>query len=203
MDLKQVFKERRSVRSFKETDIAESIIVDILHSAALAPETDSCRYYFGVVRDSGVKREIAEATCYAQWIAGAPVVFVCCADISMDLKDQSDDSYAVCGMKMRYGEDIVGFLRSHEGRKACKTLMQSTPVYIAAQHMILTAVSHGLKGCLVDFIDIEKINRILGLPQNIACQLLVPIGHPAETPKDKKPRSSSEIFFYDRWHNRI
>jgi nitroreductase len=77
--------------------------------------------------------------------------------------------------------------------------MQSAPVYIAAQHMILAAVSHGLRGCLVDFIDIEKINGILGLPENAACQLLVPVGYPAEIPKHRKPRSRTEIFFYDRW----
>ena len=199
MDLKEAIEKRRSVRSFKDANIDESIIEDILHSASLAPETDSCRYYFGVIRDSAIKHEIAGATCYAQWVAEAPVIFVCCADISMDLKDQTDDSYAVCGMKMRYGEDIVDFLRGHQNRKACKTLMLSTPVYIAAQHMILTAVSHGLRGCLVDFIDIEKINKILGLPQNVTCQLLVPVGYPADKPQDKKQRDISEITFYDSW----
>ena len=199
MDLKEAIEKRRSVRSFKDAEIDESIINDILHSAAQAPETDSCRYYFGVIKDCGIKQQIAGATCYAQWVAEAPVIFICCADISMDLKEEADDSYAVCGMKMRYGEDIVDFLRSNENRKACKTLMQSTPVYIAAQHMILTAVSHGLRGCLVDFIDIEKINKILGLPQNITCQLLVPIGYPADKPHEKKQRDISEITFYDGW----
>ena len=199
MELKEAIEKRRSVRSFKDTGIDESIINDILHSAAQAPETDSCRYYFGVIRNSGIKQQIAGATCYAQWVAEAPVIFVCCADISMDLKEEADDSYAVCGMKMRYGEDIVDFLRSNENRKACKTLMLSTPVYIAAQHMILTAVSYGLRGCLVDFIDIEKINKILGLPQNITCQLLVPVGYPADKPQNKKHRDISEMVFYDGW----
>ena len=201
MDIKEVFEKRRSVRSFKDTDIAESIIADILHSASLAPETDSCRYYFGVIREDAIKHKIAEATCYAQWVAEAPVIFVCCADISMDLKDQAADSYAVCGMQMRYGKDIVDFLRDYKDRKACKTLMQSTPVYIAAQHMILTAVSHGLRGCLVDFIDIQKINEILELPQNVTCQLLVPIGYPADKPHDKKQRDISETTFYDSWNS--
>ena len=149
-----------------------------------------------MIRDAGIKREIAEATCYAQWVSEAPVIFICCADISMDLKDQADDSYAVCGMKMRYGEKVVGFLRSHENRKPCKTLMQSSPVYIAAQHMILTAVSHGLRGCLVDFIDIEKINRILDLPQHITCQLLVPVGYPAEKNRRKESKEAALKCFF-------
>ena len=202
MDLKEVLKKRRSVRAFENEEVSDDIIADILESAALAPETDTCHYYFGVIRNAKVKKQIAEATCYAQWVEKAPVVFVCCSDISMDLKDQADDSYAVCGMKMRYGENVVRFLRENEERKACKTLMQSTPVYIAAQHMILTAVSHGLRGCLVDFIDIEKINRILGLPQNITCQLLVPTGYPAEKPKQQKQRQADEMFFYDGWQKR-
>lgn len=65
--------------------------------------------------------------------------------------------------------------------------------------MILTAVSHNLRGCLVDFIDIEKINKILELPENITCQLLVPIGYADEIPVQKSNESRNDIIFYDKW----
>lgn len=199
MELNEAIKKRRSVRKFLDTQIEEEIIDEILGNAKLAPETDSCFYYFGVIKDVKIKNQIARATCWADWVEKAPVLFVCCADISLDLKDAKDDSYPVTGMKMRYGEDIVRFLREHEDRKACKTLMQATPVYIAAQHMILTAVSHGLRGCLVDFIDIEKINKILKLPEHITCQLLVPIGYPDEVQQPKNNQDRKNTVFYDEW----
>lgn len=199
MELIEVMRKRRSVRKFKDIDVSDSIINDILESGRLAPETDTCNYYFGVIKDSKVKNEIAGATLLAEWVSKAPVIFACCCDISWDISDQKDDDYGVIGNKLRYGEDIVNFLRGHKNRKGCKTLMQNAPVYIAAQHMILTAVSHDLRGCLVDFIDIEKINKILELPEHITCQLLVPIGYADETPKQKSGKSRNDMFFYNKW----
>lgn len=199
MELLDVIKKRRSVRKFKDIEISESIINDILESAKLAPETDTCNYYFGVIKDNKLKNEIAGATLWAEWVAKAPVIFVCCCDISWDISEQKDNDYGVIGNKLRYGKSIVDFLREHENRKACKTLMLSLPVYIAAQHMILTAVSNDLRGCLVDFINIEKINKILELPEHITCQLLVPIGYADETPRPKSDKDRNDIVFYDKW----
>lgn len=199
MELLEVMRKRRSVREFKDIDISSDIISDILESAKLAPETDTCHYYFGVIKDTNVKNEIAAATLLAEWVAKAPVIIVCCCNISWDIGEQTDDDYGVIGNKLRYGEDIINLLQEHNNRKACKTLIQSTPVYIAAQQMILTAVSHNLRGCLVDFIDIEKINKILMLPECITCQLLVPIGYTDQIPASKSDKSRKDIFFYDRW----
>lgn len=199
MELLDVLEQRRSVRKFKDIDVDDSIIEDILLAGKLAPETDTCNYYFGVIRDSEIKKAIGEATLWADWVAGAPVILACCCDISWDIAQQKDDDYGVVGNTLRYSKEIVDFLRQHENRKACKKLVLSTPTYIAAQQMILAGVSHGLRGCMVDFIDIEKINKILNLPENISCQLLVPIGYADETPREKNIRDDKDIFFYDRW----
>ncbi|XMB67700.1 nitroreductase family protein [Mycoplasmatota bacterium zrk1] len=199
MKILDIMRERRSVRKFKDIAISESVINDILESAKLAPKTDTCRYYFGVVTDDLIKNEIGSATLYAEWVAKAPVIFVCCTDISWDIGEQKEDDYGVIGNKLRYTEEVVNILRKDDNRKACKTLTLCTPVYIAAEHMILTAVSHNLRGCLVDFIDIERINKILELPEHITCQLLVPIGVADEKPKQKTVKSRTDMFFYNKW----
>lgn len=64
---------------------------------------------------------------------------------------------------------------------------------------IKKTVSHGLKGCLVDFINISEINNILGLPENITCQLLVPIGCPKEIYKIKKKKNDKNKIFFNQW----
>ncbi|QTL97790.1 hypothetical protein GM661_07205 [Iocasia frigidifontis] len=199
MELSEVIKRRRSVRKFKNIEISPDIINDLLESASLAPETDVNSYYFGVINDNNIKNKLAKATLWAEWIAEAPVIFVCCVDISFDIGDQSDDNYGVVGNKLRYNDEIVNYLREHKDRKVCKTLLHSTPVYIAAQHIILTAVSHNLRGCLVDYMDIEKINKILDLPDHITCQVLVPIGYSDETPKKKGKYNKKERVFYNKW----
>jgi nitroreductase len=199
MELMEVLKNRRSVRKFKKIDIDKSIIEDILLAGMLAPETDTCNYYFGVICDKNIKEAIGDATLWADWVADAPVILACCCDISWDIGEQNDDDYGVVGNTLRYSKEVVDFLRGHKNRKDCKKLVLSTPTYIAAQQMILAAVSHGLRGCIVDFIDIEKINSILGLPDNITCQLLVPIGYADETPRKKETWNKNQKIFYDKW----
>jgi nitroreductase len=199
MELMKVFKNRRSVRKFKDIAVSEEIIEKILEGASLAPETDTCNYYFGVIRDNDIKKKLGEATHWADWISKAPVIFACCGDISWDIGEQSEDDYGVVGNKLRYDEEIIEFLRNNENRKASKTLLMSSPVYIAAQHMILTAVDNNLRGCLVDFMNLEKINSILNLPENITCQVLVPIGYPDEQPKNKESYDKSIRVFKDKW----
>ncbi|MBN2879190.1 MAG: nitroreductase family protein [Clostridia bacterium] len=198
MEIKEVYKNRRSVRKFKDTEIDEDIINELLFAANSAPCTDTCNYFFGVIRDSVVKHQIGEATIYANWVADAPVIFVCCSNIQFDLKNETAESYAMQGMTARYGKETVDFLIGTENRKSAKTLMQASPAYIAAQHIILSAVSMGFRGCLVDFINLEKINKILGLPDNITCELLVPIGYPDETPIPIKTNEKKNVF-YDKW----
>jgi nitroreductase len=201
MDLLEVMKMRRSVRKFKDVEVSEDIINKILEGARLAPETDVCNYYFGVVDDRNIKDQIAKATLWANWVSQAPVIFVCCADIGWDIADQEDDAYGVVGNKLRYGSEIIDYLRENDNRKASKTLLLSTPAYIAAQHMILTAVSYGLRGCLVDFMNIEKINTILSLPDHTTCQVLVPVGYADEVPKKRIERDKKERTFYNEWGN--
>lgn len=48
-------------------------------------------------------------------------------------------------------------------------------------------------------MDIEKINTILGLPEHITSQVLVPIGYPDETPKKKDKSNKKERVFYNKW----
>ncbi|QVK17337.1 nitroreductase family protein [Mycoplasmatota bacterium] len=57
MEIKKVFKNRRSVRKFKNIEVSNEIINDILESATTAPCTDSCNYYFGVITDKSVKEK--------------------------------------------------------------------------------------------------------------------------------------------------
>ncbi|MDN5342586.1 MAG: hypothetical protein PWP28_1461 [Oceanotoga sp.] len=109
MELIEVMKNRRSVRKFKDQKIDEKIIQKILESAKLAPETDTCNYYFGVIKNEEIKKGIGKETLFANWVEKAPVIFVCCCDISWDIAEQKEDDYGVIGNKMRYGENKQNF----------------------------------------------------------------------------------------------
>ncbi len=202
MELSQVLRERRSVRRFKDMPVSPDVIQDILEGASLAPETDTCNYYLGVVTDKDTKNALAQATLWADWIAGAPAIFAVCCDITWDIAGQADDSYGVTGNRLRYNREIIEFLRQHPDRKACKKLLCASPNYIVAQHIVLGAVSHGLRGCIVDFMDTERMNTVLGLPEHVSCQVLVPVGVADETPREKEAVNFDTRVFYDHWQGR-
>lgn len=195
MDFAEVLSNRRSVRKFKKDEIHIDIINNIIESAKLAPVTDTCNYYFGVIKDKKIKEELSKATHYADWVSTAPVIIACCSDISWDIANEEDDSYGVIGSTLRYSSEIVHFLRNHSDRRKCKTLTLASPIYIAAQHIILSAVSQGLRGCFVDFINIDSVDNILKLPENITCQLLVPLGYADETPKERYKQPDNNVFY--------
>ena len=198
VDIKEVFKQRRSVRKFKNIEISNEVIEDILYAANTAPCTDTCNLHFGIIKDPEIKEQIGEATVYANWVSKAPVIFVCCSDIEFDIQNEKSDSYAYKGLSARYGKEIIDFFIKAQNRKSIKTLIQSAPAYVAAEHIILSANSHGLKGCLVDFIDLERINSILNLPKKITSELLVPVGYPDENPTliNINPHRN---MFVDKW----
>jgi nitroreductase len=67
------------------------------------------------------------------------------------------------------------------------------------EHMFLTAVSHGLSACFIGFLDVNKANEILDLPDNITCLFLLPVGYADEIPKEKDTKSIDEISFNNIW----
>ena len=65
--------------------------------------------------------------------------------------------------------------------------------------MFLTATYHGLGACWVGFLDIEKANKILGLPDDIICLNIIPIGYPNEKPSEIERKDVEEVLFIDKW----
>lgn len=54
-------------------------------------------------------------------------------------------------------------------------------VGIAAQSMLLGAAEQGLGGCMIGSIDRSKLAGDLGLPEHLSIQIVLALGHPAET----------------------
>ncbi len=133
------------------------------------------------------------------WIADAPVVIACCADISWDLLGLPDDDFGLVVNKLRFGEDLISYLNEYPNRRCVKSLFANASPLIPAEHMFLTAVSHGLSACFVGYLDTEKASQILKLPEQMICLFLLPIGYPKGviTPKEKK--SVDEISFRNTW----
>ena len=153
----------------------------MLEAARLAPSGGNAQaHIFGVVRDSVLRKQLAEAAGNQMWIATAPVIFACCGDISWDIADCSEDDFGLHVNQLRFGTDFVKYLQAYPDRKACNKFCNNSNPLIPAEHIFLTAVSHGLSACFVGCLDVEKASEILGLPEHISCLFLLPVGYSDE-----------------------
>ena len=200
MELLEVIKARRSARKFKDIPISDDIINEILEAARLAPSPGNAQgYVFGVIRDKELKIQLAKTAGNQMWIATAPVVFACCGDTSWDISDQSDDDFGLIVNNLRFGAEFINFMKGYPDRKACMKLFNNGTPAIPAEHIFLTAVSHGLNACFIGYLDVDKASEFLNLPKHLSCLFLLPVGYAGEMPGDKDLKSIGDISFYDRW----
>ncbi len=77
MDILEVIKTRRSIRSFEETAIPEEMLEHVLEAGRWAPSgLNNQPWRFAVVRDSAVRGNISELTRYSGIVKNAPVLIV-------------------------------------------------------------------------------------------------------------------------------
>lgn len=151
MDIWEVFKKRKSIRSFDEKiKISEEQLTKILAAGKQAPSAG--RIYpvdFFVVSEKKDKEKIAKVANNQNFIAEAPLIIVVVANV------EKSASY--------YGE---------RGR----SLYAIQDAAAATENMILAAVALGLSTCWVGAFDEEKVGEVLGLNGGERPLTILPIG---------------------------
>jgi nitroreductase len=195
---KEAIEKRRSIRKFKPHPIPEEYITALLDAARLAPSgTNSQPWRFKVVKDRETKLKLSEAAYGQSFIAEAPAVFVCCADI----KGYLDGTVSGIQDLGRIGavEDMIVkvILKRTEKMKtmSIEELGQRIAfnVAIAVEHIVLRALDFGLGSCWVRLIDEKMVKDIFGWGDDIHVVALLPIGYPAESPPPRKRLKIEEI----------
>ncbi|MCF8111494.1 MAG: nitroreductase family protein [Desulfobacteraceae bacterium] len=198
MELNETIKQRRSIRKFTNDPVSEAQIGDLLEAARLAPSGSNLQpWRFVIVRSEEKKKELDPVTPY-KFALKAPVLFVCCADLSVlesrprrvkelretgaftdvDMEDPNSGKY-----KGSVSQSITakGYLAMN--------------VAIAVEHIVLRAVDLGLATCWLGRIDIEEAKRILELPEHLEIICFLPVGYPAQSPGQRPRLSMEEIVF--------
>jgi len=70
-------------------------------------------------------------------------------------------------------------------------------VTIATEHLVLAAANEGLGSCWIGAFNADSVRSILGIPQDVGINSLVPIGYPAEQPRQRMFKSVEEIVCYE------
>ena len=195
---REAIELRRSIRKFRSDPVPEDILYELLDAARLAPSGSNAQpWRFKIVQDENSKKQLAKAAYDQSFIAEAPVVIVCCADIDGYLRG------VVSGLqdlgKIGAVEDrIVHIISDRTERMKALNLEQfgqriAFNVAIAIEHIVLRALDFGLGTCWVRLIDEQAIRTIFGWDETVSVVALLPLGYPDESPAPRRRRTIEEI----------
>jgi nitroreductase len=188
---KEAIGRRRSIRKFRPDPVPDECITALLEAARLAPSGCNAQpWRFKIVRDPEKKFGLAEAAHDQRFIAEAPVVLVCCADVQGYL-DGSVSGIQDLGRIGAVEHRVVKVLVNSIEQMRAYTVEQlgariAANVAIAVEHMVLRALDFGLGTCWVRFLDGERIKKMFGWGDPIYVVALLPVGYPAEAPAPRK-----------------
>jgi nitroreductase len=189
VELSDIIASRRSIRKFRQEDISAATVRLLLDAARLAPSGSNLQpARFIVAQSPAAKEALGRYTPY-KFIVKAAVVFVCCADLT-----------AITTRERRVGELLQegafeGVDMDMNDASAANPVMDaaavraylSMNVAIAIEHIVLKAVDLGLGSCWLGRFDRDKVKEFLSLDESIYPVVLLPVGHPDQSPK-ARPR---------------
>jgi nitroreductase len=196
---KEAMEKRRSIRKFRPDPVPDECIRELLESARLAPSGCNAQpWRFKIVREPTIRQQLADAAHAQKFIADAPVVIVCCADVKGYLDGTVSgiqDLGRIGAVEDRVVEILVD--RARQMKTTC-TVDEIGPriasnVVIAIEHIVLRALDFGLGTCWIRLLDEQRVKKIFGWDENIAVVALLPLGYPADSPAPRKRLPLEEL----------
>lgn len=173
MDIFQVFRDRRSIRKYKDTPVEREKIEQILDAARLAPSWKNLQCWRFLVLTDPAQREallsvFADDNPGKKAFAQAPVAIVVCG-----IPAESDVSHGID----YYVADVA----------------------IAFEHLCLAAHACGLGTCWMGLFDEDELKIKLKVPENMRIVGITPLGYPDQEPKPRPRKELSEIACFNEW----
>jgi len=190
VELSDVIASRRSIRKFREEDISADTVRLLLDAARLAPSGSNLQpARFIVAQSPAAKEALGRYTPY-KFIVKASVIFVCCADLTAITTRErrigellQEGAFEGVDIDMNDASTTTSPIMDEEAVKA----YLSMNVAIAIEHIVLKAVDLGLGSCWLGRFDRDKVKEYLALDESIYPVVLLPVGHPDQSPK-ARPR---------------
>ncbi|GAI87104.1 unnamed protein product [marine sediment metagenome] len=194
----EAIRKRRSIRKYKNDQIPEEIILELLDAARLAPSGCNAQpWRFRVIKDIDTKLQLVQAAYNQKFISEAPVVLVVCANIKQYL-DKSVSGIHDLGKIGAVKNEIVEIIEDRVEKLRYLKVREIGPliaanVAIAIEHIVLRALDFDLGTCWVRLFDWQKVKEMFDWDDDIYVVALLPIGYPNESPEQRKRLSLQEI----------
>ncbi|MFO7871322.1 MAG: nitroreductase family protein [Kiritimatiellia bacterium] len=162
---------RRSVRAYREGEIPDGMIKDLLEAAMAAPSAVAKDpWHFIVIKDKGTLAKVAEALPNGQMLKQAAAGIVVCGD--MEKAHGNEESYML---------------------QDCSAAIEN--LLLAASMLGLGAVWLGVHPRPE---RVSHIKNVFGLPENIIPVSAVSLGWPEKTPEPRTRYDETSVH-RERW----
>lgn len=151
MEFYEVLEKRHSVRDFSEKEIEQKKLQKVLEAAIKAPSAGNLQAYkIYAVRSNDAKEALVPAALYQEFLSGASVLLVFCAD-----KAHSLAKYAERGAELYAVQDAT----------------------IAAAYSQLAATAEGLSCVWVGAFDPLEVSRIVNAGSDEVPVAIIALGY--------------------------
>ena len=167
--MKELIKKRRTVRKFKRTPLTREKLLSYVDSARVAPSAANMQALKYAVVYGKTAEKIFPLVKFAGYLP----------DYNPSFDEQPSAYIVICADTdiRKTGNDI--------------------DIGIAAEHIVLSALSDGVGSCLMGAIDREAIAKLLKLPENLTVSLVVALGYPDEEQKEAEFKGDIKYYLED------
>jgi coenzyme F420-0:L-glutamate ligase/coenzyme F420-1:gamma-L-glutamate ligase len=199
MLVKEAILQRRSVRKFLPTKIADEIVLDVLKDAGWAPSAHNAQpWRFVVIKDAVVKRELSVAMAKV-WVADLKKDG---QTVNADMHEERVERFANAPVLVLACSTMEGLRKfPDEQRQICERDLAMQSLGAAMQNLLLSVHATGLGACwfCAPAFCKEAVRKVLKIPDAVEPEAFVLMGYPDETPSVPKKKLPEEYCFVDVW----
>jgi nitroreductase len=180
LDFFELAKTRRSIRAYTGRSVDRKDLEKCVEAARYSPSAcNSQPWSFIIVDDPEKTSMIAKAAAYG------PGGF-------NSFTKEAGAFIALVAEKQVFPAWMAGKIRHVDYRHV--------DIGIACAHLVLQAHELGIGSCILGWFDEGKIKKILSVPRFKTVELVIALGHPAETEiHEKKLKGRSETVFLNNY----
>jgi len=185
MNLYELLMKRRSVRIFKDQQIPESMIEQLMDVANNAPSGGNIQpLSIILVRSLEGRKKLADLSGGQPWVESAPLTLIFCLDFYR-IKKWAE----LCQTDFR-GERAVNHF-----------LIAYADLMVAAQNVVILAEDLGLGSVYIGSIqhEINEARNFFEIPEYVLPMMLLSIGYPKSIPRTIPKLKKEIIVHHERY----
>jgi nitroreductase len=195
MDTFDAIKNRRSIKSFKNHDMSQDEITQLLEAAILSPTSYNIQNWrFVIVTKQDLKDQLCVLSYGQKQVAEASLVIILCADLKA--WEKNPERYWRTLPEEQQKSLVNGIKQAYTGNPTLEKDQAIRSCGIAAQTIMLAAQSMGYDSCPMEGFHYGKVGKLINLPDDHIVTMMVVIGKKV---KDAGPRGGqlplSEVVF--------